>query len=112
MGLTEYFKNIGRDPYVSFLFIIVVVKVIFIVATLGLLILSKIDPSNKNIDKLSKIQDKTHNSFSLLVSILLIYIFNPYKSRETRLDLETKLLIYLYGWITILTLVKDYLANR
>lgn len=112
MGLTEYFKNIGSDPYVTFLFIIVIVKIIFIIATLGLLILSKIDPSNKHIDKLTKIQDKTHKSFSLLVSILLIYIFNPYKSRESRLDLETKLLIYLYGWITILTLVKDYLANR
>lgn len=112
MGLMEYFKNIGRDPYVSFLFVIVLIKIIFIVATLTLLVISKIDPSNKYIDKLSTIQDKTHSSFSLLVSILLIYIFNPYKSRESRLDNETKLLIYLYGWITVLYLVKEYLANR
>ena len=112
MKLTDYFKNIGSDPYVSFLFVIVVVKIIFVIATIGLLIISKIDPSNKHIDKLSQIQDKTHNSFTFLVSILLIYIFNPYKSREARLDAETKLLIYLYGWISILSLVKEYLANR
>jgi len=112
MGLTDYLKNMTRDPYISFIMIIMIVKIIFIVATLGILVISKIDPSNKNLDKLSKIQDKTHESFTLLISILLIYIFNPYKSREARLDDETKLLIYLYGWITIFSLIKEYLENH
>lgn len=108
MTLAEYFKNIGRDPYVSFLFVIVVIKLIFIIASVILVILSKIDPSNIHIDKLNKVEDKTHTLFTLLVSILLIYLFNPRKNRETRLDKETKFIIYLYGWITILFLIKQY----
>jgi len=112
MRLSEYFKNIGRDPYVSFLFVIVIIKIIFIIASITLLILSKFNPSSTHIDKLTTIQEKTHNLFTILVAILLIYLFNPLKNRETRLDNETKLLIWLYGWITILFLIKQYLANR
>lgn len=110
--MTDYFKNIGKDPYVSFLFVIVVVKIIFIISTISILILSKINPSYKHLDKLSNIQDKTHGSFTLLISALLIYLFNPRKNRDYRLDKETKLLIYLYGWITILFLIKQYFINR
>jgi surface polysaccharide O-acyltransferase-like enzyme len=112
MGFTEYLSKAYSDPYISLLIIIVISKLIFIIASIILLVLSKVNPSNQHIEKLTVIQDKTHNLFTLLLSILLIYLFNPYKNREAKVDKETKILLYLYGWITILYLVKQFIANR
>jgi hypothetical protein len=112
MGILSYFNNMGKDPYISFLFIIVVVKLIFIVASVIILILKKIDPQNKVIEKLSIVQDKTHNSFTFLVSALIIYLFNPRKSRESRLDNETKIILFLFGWINIFFLIKQYITSK
>lgn len=112
MGVAEYFSKAYSDPYISLLFIIVIAKLLFIIASIILLVLSKVNPSNQHIQQLTIIQDKTHNLFTFLLSILLIYLFNPYKNREVRVDNETKIILYLYGWITILYLVKQFLANR
>lgn len=112
MGLSEYLSKAYRDPYISLLLIIVITKIIFIIASIARLILSKTNPSNAHIEKLTMIQDKTHNLFSFLLSILLIYLFNPYKNRDSRLDKETRILLYLYGWITILYLVKQAIAHQ
>jgi uncharacterized membrane protein SirB2 len=34
---------------------------------------------------------------------LLIYLFNPRQSREKILDYETKVLLYLFGFVLLLT---------
>jgi uncharacterized protein YhhL (DUF1145 family) len=112
MGLLSYFNDMGKDPYISFLFIIVVVKLIFIVSAVIILILKKTDPQNKVIGKLSIVKDKTHSSFTFLVSALIIYLFNPRKSRESRLDNETKLILFLFGWINIFYLIKEYITSK
>ena len=115
MILTEYFKNVGKEPYVSFLFIIVVIKIIFILTTISILVISKISKITKfniYIDKVTKVGEHIHYIFTFLVSILLIYLFNPYKNRDYLLDKETKLLIFLYGWISILFLIKQYIVNH
>ena len=112
MGIFDYFKQVGTDPYISVIFIIFVIKTIFILSTISILILKKVDPKNAVVEKLTVIQDKTHNAFSLIVAGLIIYLFNPRKNRETKLDMETKLILFLYGWIVILDIVKNYLQNK
>ena len=112
MSSLNYFKNVGSDPYISVIFIIVVVKLIFVLSTITVLVLKKMDPKNKFIGRLSIIQDKTHILFSLLVAALMIYLFNPRKNRESRLDMETKIVLFLYGWIVILDIIRNYLENK
>jgi hypothetical protein len=112
MILSEYFKNIGSDPYVTLLFIIVMVKFVFFMTTISIIILSRISPSNIHIDKLNKFHQYVYYIFAVLVSILIIYLFAPYKTLDYKLDKETKFLIYLYGWITILFLTRQQLINR
>ena len=112
MLLSEYFKNIGIEPYVTFLFIILLVKFVFFMTTIIIIIFSRISPSNIHIDKLHKFHQYIYYIFAVLVSILLIYLFAPYKNLDYRIDKETKLLIYVYGWITILFLTKQQLVNR
>jgi hypothetical protein len=43
MILSEYFKNVGIEPYVSFLFVIIIVKIIFILTTISIFIVLKIN---------------------------------------------------------------------
>ena len=75
MILSEYFKNIGSEPYVTLLFIIVMVKFVFVMTTISIIILSRISPSNIHIDKLNKFHQYVYYIFAVLVSILLIYLF-------------------------------------
>jgi hypothetical protein len=110
MIISEYFKNIGKNPYISFLFVIVVVKIIFMLSSIGILIVSKITSLNDHIDRVTIFRDHIYHIFTFLVSVLLIYLFNPYKNRDYLLDKETKILIYLYGWISILFLIKRYIT--
>jgi len=112
MGIVDYFKQVGKDPYISVIFIIFVIKVIFILSTITILVLKKVDPKNAVVEKLTVIQDKTHNAFSLIVAALMIYLFDPRKTRETKIDMETKLVLFLYGWIVILDILKNYLQNK
>jgi len=41
--------------------------------------------------------------FIFLMSILLIYIFNPRNDRSLLIDHETKILLYLFGFILLIT---------
>jgi len=112
MGIVEYFKQVGKDPYISVIFIIFIVKLIFILSSISILVLKKMDPNNTFVERLTVLQDKTHVAFSLLVACLIIYLFNPMKNREAKLDNETKLVLFLYGWIEILGIIKSHLQNK
>jgi hypothetical protein len=41
--------------------------------------------------------------FIILMSILLIYLFNPRYNHQVVIDYEMKLLLYLFGFILIIT---------
>jgi len=41
--------------------------------------------------------------FIILMSILLIYLFNPRYNRAIIIDNETKLLLYLFGFVLLIT---------
>ena len=41
--------------------------------------------------------------FILLMSMLLIYLFNPRKNRMVMIDGETKILLYLFGFVLLIT---------
>ena len=41
--------------------------------------------------------------FILLMAILLIFLFNPYKNKMYMINNETKVLLYLFGIVLIIT---------
>ena len=111
MIVSNYFKNVGIEPYTTYLFVIVLVKFIFFMTTISVIIFSRIIPLNLHIDKLKKFHQYVYYIFAVLVSILLIYLFSPHKPLDVKLDKETKFIIYLYGWISIFFLTKQQLTN-
>ena len=45
--------------------------------------------------------------FVLLMAVLLIYLFNPRTEKNVMIDVETKLLLYLFGIVLLITAKWD-----
>ena len=48
-------------------------------------------------------RDRVEFIFKILMALLIIYLFNPIDTREKLLSRETKLLLYIYGFILLIT---------
>ena len=102
------------EKYIYFIFFI---KVIFIILAILNLYLKKQIPlekrENKKTDKIKKkieTQQKIENwklhielLFKFLMSMLIIYIFNPRYNRIHLINYEAKLLFFLFGIILVVT---------
>ena len=93
------------DIYVS---IIILVKVIFIILAVVHISYKVKDQENSPQDK--KIiywKDRMEFIFTIMMALLLIYVFNPRTSKIIGLDTETKLLLFLFGIILIIAAKWD-----
>lgn len=91
--------------YVTFIFLI---KVGFILMALLHIYLKFKGKEQSDLDK--KIlywKERFEFIFIALMSILLIYLFNPRVDRNTLIDKETKLLLFLFGFILLITAKWD-----
>jgi len=79
-------------------------KVVFIVLAITYLYTKRVHPNDApRLNKLQYWKDRVEFVFVFLMSILLLYLFNPYANNVHRITKETKLLLYLFGFILILT---------
>jgi hypothetical protein len=87
--------------YIIFIFLI---KIGFILMAITHLYLKLKHKEDTNLDK--KIlywKERFEFIFIILMSILLIYLFNPRHDRSILIDHETKILLYLFGFILLIT---------
>ena len=83
---------------------IIIVKIIFIILAITKIFVKHKEPNNKNkINNLEFWKKRVEFIFIVLMSILLIYLFNPRVNRLNMIDNETKILLYLFGFILLLT---------
>lgn len=93
------------DRYITLIFII---KICFAFFGISHLYLKFIHKEYTDIDK--KVlywKDIFQFIFILLMSCLLIYLFNPLIDNRAMIDKETKTLLYLFGFILIITAKWD-----
>lgn len=89
------------DYFVTLIFI---VKLIFILLALTQRYYKFSGKEDENRDKIITYwRDRIEFVFILLMSILLIYLFNPRFNREILIDREIKVLLFLFGFILIVT---------
>jgi hypothetical protein len=91
-----------------YIYLIIFIKLIFI--SLAITILYLKFKGKKDTEIYNKIifwKHRVEFIFVFLMSILLIYIFNPRIERTKHLNNEIKLLLYLFGFITLLTAEWD-----
>jgi hypothetical protein len=92
------------DKYTMFIYLIFAIKICFIsmaVSHVYMRVTGKID---SDLDKkLVYWKERFEFVFVLLMAVLLIYLFNPGKERSVMIDGETKLLLYLFGFVLLIT---------
>lgn len=87
--------------FVSFAFI---VKILFIVLALVHIFLKLNGKENSGLDiKITYWKERVEFVFAIIMSILLIYWFAPNTNRIDKIDKETKLLFYLFGFVLFIT---------
>ncbi len=91
--------------YVTFIFLI---KIGFILMAISHIYLKTKGKEKSDLDK--KVlywKERFEFIFIAAMSILLIYLFNPRSSKNIVIDRETKILLYLFGFILLLTAKWD-----
>jgi len=105
---------IFKDKYITSIFLIVVFKVVFLVSSFFLFLLTHKKDTNiktlTQIARLEKVKDFFDTLYIISMSILLTYLFYPNKQQIT-LDAETKLLLYLFGLIMIIETTMNAYEN-
>ena len=87
--------------YVTFIFLI---KIGFVLMAIAHIYLKAKGKGKSDLDK--KIvfwKERFEFIFIALMSILLIYVFNPRYDNINLIDKETKILLYLFGFILLIT---------
>ena len=89
------------DIYIT---LIIIVKVIFILlAIYGTYTKHKKNSDKKLVEKIEFWKERFEFIFIAMMSVLLIYLFNPRENRLNLITSETRILLYLFGFILIIT---------
>jgi quinol-cytochrome oxidoreductase complex cytochrome b subunit len=110
----------------NYIFFVFFIKITFVIlAIINLYLKKEIQHEEKEKNKSDKIkkQEKTQQNieywkihiellFKFLMSILLIYIFNPRQNRIHLINYEAKLLFFLFGIILVFTANWEQIFNE
>jgi uncharacterized membrane protein len=95
---------------IYYLYLIVFVKLLFLFFALSHLYFRAMllkNPKNTKyqteLEKTNIYKGQTEFVFTNMMALLLIYIFNPKNQNEKNIDKETKILMYIFGFIIIIT---------
>ena len=92
------------DYYTIYIYVIFLIKIIFIILASAHLYLKFKNDTVSNLDKdILFWRERVEFIFILLMAILLIYLFNPYKNKMYMINNETRVLLYLFGVVLLIT---------
>jgi hypothetical protein len=95
------------DKYSAYIQSIMVVKIIFMFFLLVQIYLLIKGKKDSEMDKKIKYwKHKFENVFKIMMALLIIFLFNPTTDRSVLIDNETKLLLFLFGIILIISEIK------
>ena len=92
------------DYFTYYLFLLFALKIIFMVMAFTTIYLKVKGKENSKLYKfLFYWKGRVEFVFIILMSLLLVYLFNPRKNRLNRINAEAKLLLYLFGIVLLIT---------
>ena len=99
--------NVGFWIYIIYIYVLIAIKLFFLVT----LIIIKL---NKNAsDKIVTLNAISKNMFVGMLAILMVYLFHPRNNVEQVIvHGETKLLLFLFGVISLLELPWNYVYDK
>jgi len=88
----------------SYIYLIIAIKVGFVLMSIINIYLKATKKENTElIESVEYLKERFEFIFVILMSLLLIYLFNPRYNNQVVIDYEMKLLLYLFGFILIIT---------
>jgi hypothetical protein len=95
------------DIYTIYIYFIIIIKLIFIGLSINMILLRKRNEQNTyKYIKLSYWKSRIEFIFISAMALLLIILFNPLNKKNSNsvcIDKETRILLFLFGIILILT---------
>jgi len=92
------------DNYTICIVLIFLIKIIYVILASTHLYLRMKGKAGTELDKEVLFwKERVEFIFVLLMSVLLIYLFNPRSNRIFMINYETKYLLFLFGFILIIT---------
>lgn len=90
--------------YSSYIILVFIVKIIFVVLAVTHIYLKAKGKKESSLDKnIVYWKDRFEFIFAFLMALLLIYLFNPIQGKSVIISGETKLLLYLFGFVLLIT---------
>ena len=90
--------------FTSYIFLLFALKIVFMIMAFTTIYLKFKHKQNSELYKvLFYWKGRVEFIFVILMSFLLIYLFNPRKNRLSMINGETKLLLYLFGIVLLIT---------
>lgn len=86
-----------------FIYFIVFIKLVFLLSALSHVYFEKVKKSEEKSSFTLHWKERTEFIFTICMSIMLIFIFNPWHNGMKYINKEIKILFYLFGWILIFT---------
>jgi hypothetical protein len=114
----NYNMFIQKSIFFGFIYFIILVKILFLFFVIWNLYLQKKNgnTNDENQIKLKKMvtyyKKLSENIFIILVSILLIYLFNPYYNNTYLDNLYVKAIFFVYGILMLITFDWSQLKNQ
>jgi hypothetical protein len=90
--------------YSSYIILVFIVKIIFVVLAVTHIYLKAKGNKDSSLDKnIVYWKDRFEFIFAFLMAFLLLYLFNPMQGKSVIISGETKLLLYLFGFVLLIT---------
>lgn len=103
--------NHNSRLFEAYLFFILIVKILFVFS-----LILKIQASRKGEkeeeEKYNNYQQELHKLFTGSMGILLIILFIPKNKGEVCVDGHTKLFLFIFGVLSIITLMEDFFHKK
>ena len=100
-------QNLGFWCYIIYIYVLIAIKLFYLVS----LVIIKVDKTAPK--QLEELNDISKNMFMGMLAVLMIYLFHPRNNIErVIIQGETKLLLFLFGIISLLELPWDYVYNK
>jgi hypothetical protein len=94
----------SNTVYDKYILLVIAIKVLFVVFSVSHLIMKiKHEEGTELDEKFLFWKERIEFVFIVLMSLLLIYLFNPRQNHTEYLTFETKFLLYIFGFIMLFT---------
>ena len=88
----------------AYIYLIIVIKILFMFTSVSHIYYKTTGQENSDADKIVLYwKERIEFIFIILMSLLLIYLFNPHHNRSIMIDNEMKILLFLFGFILVIT---------